>query len=58
MGKFIIDKRKDDQYYWKLNATNGETLCHSEGYTTKQGAENGIESCRENAPDAEVVDKS
>ena len=50
MGTFVLDKQTDGQFYWKLNAANGQTLCMSEGYTTKQNAINGIESCRRNAP--------
>ena len=50
MGTFVLGKQTDGQFYWKLNAANGETLCVSEGYTTKQNAINGIESCRRNAP--------
>ena len=30
----------------------------SEGYASKSGAQNGIESVRKNAPDAAVVDES
>jgi len=50
MSTFVLGKRTDGQFYWKLNAANGETLCVSGGYTTKQNAINGIESCRINAP--------
>lgn len=28
-------------WYWKIIARNGRTLCHSEVYKTKQGAEKG-----------------
>lgn len=29
-------------YFWRIKAINGEILCHSEVYTTKQSAESGI----------------
>ena len=58
MGTFVLGKQTDGQFYWKLNAANGETLCVSEGYTTKQNAINGIESCRRNAPDADIDDQT
>ena len=45
MGTFVLGKQTDGQFYWKLNAANGVTLCESEGYMTKQNAINGIESC-------------
>lgn len=41
---------KDGQFYWRLKAANGEPILQSEGYTTKQGALDGIESVRKNAP--------
>jgi len=33
---------RNGQYYWRVKASNGETLCCSEGYTTKQSAEHGF----------------
>lgn len=40
----------DDQYYFRLRAGNSKIILKgSEGYVTKQGAENGIESVRENS---------
>jgi len=50
MGKFIISKRKNNEYQFVLKAVNGETILVSEGYTDKAGCKNGIESVRENAP--------
>ena len=51
MGKYTLFKGRDGQYYWNLKASNGEILCHSEGYTTKQNAKNGIEACRNYSSD-------
>lgn len=58
MGQFTISQGKDDQFYWNLKADNGEIICQSQGYTTKQNAQKGIESVRANAPTAEIVDNS
>ncbi len=33
-------------YYWRIKANNGEILCHSEVYTTRQAAEAGIEAVK------------
>jgi uncharacterized protein YegP (UPF0339 family) len=55
---FKIKRSKDDQYYWILVAANGETLCQSETYTSKQSALKGIESCKVNAASAEIIDES
>lgn len=49
MSKFTIFLARNGQFYWRLKASNGETLCHSEGYTAKQSAQRGIESCKLNA---------
>ena len=57
MGTFVKGKQTDGQFYWKLNAANGETLCVSEGYTTKQNAINGIESCRRKPPTPTLTTK-
>ena len=45
-------------YHFNLVATNGEVIASSETYTSKSGALNGIESVRQNAPDAAVDDQT
>jgi uncharacterized protein len=51
MTKFQIFKSGvNSQFYFRFNASNGEQLLSSEGYITKQGCENGIESVKTNAP--------
>lgn len=45
------------EWRWRLVATNEEIIATSgEGYTSKQGAERGIESVKRAAPVAEVRD--
>lgn len=48
-SKFQIYKGSDDQFYFRLCAGNGEVILASEGYTSKAGCQNGIESVKENA---------
>jgi uncharacterized protein YegP (UPF0339 family) len=55
---FEILRANNGGYYWHLKANNGETLCHSEVYTTKQAAQTGIEAARRVAPAAAVHDLS
>lgn len=55
-AKFIIKKRSNGEYMFNLKAGNGETIATSEGYTTKQGCKNGIQSVKDNAPDAKIED--
>ncbi len=48
-GKFELFKGGQDQWYFHLKAPNGETILASEGYASKQGAMNGIESVKKHA---------
>ncbi len=43
----------DGQYYFTLKSANHQVVLQSEGYTSKAGAENGIESVKNNAVFAE-----
>jgi uncharacterized protein YegP (UPF0339 family) len=55
-AKFEINKDMAGEFRFKLVAVNGETIAVSEGYTAKEGALNGIESVRLNAPAAVIDD--
>lgn len=45
-------------YFWHLKAANGEILCHSQVYTNKAAAQNGIASVRANASSALIRDNT
>lgn len=47
---------KASDYRFRLKASNGENVLSSEPYTTKAACMNGIESVRENAPDATIAE--
>jgi uncharacterized protein YegP (UPF0339 family) len=53
--RFEIRKNKKDEYvaYFCYNA---ESIFWTEGYSSKAGAKNAIESILKNGPTAEVVD--
>ena len=51
MGKFVISKRKNDEFQFNLKAGNGQIILTSEGYTTRAACDNGIESVRKNSED-------
>ncbi len=53
--KFELYEDKAGEFRFRLKAKNGEIIATSEGYSAKSGALNGIESVKENAPDAEIV---
>ena len=55
---FEIYKANAGGYFWRLKASNGETLCHSEVYTSKQSAQNGITAVKQVAPGAPVYDRT
>lgn len=55
--KFEIYNDKKGEFRFRLKATNGQIIAVSEGYTTLANCENGVESVKKNAPDAEVVEE-
>ncbi|WP_136468834.1 YegP family protein [Flagellimonas onchidii] len=57
-GRFERKTAKDGSPYFTLNAANGQVIGQSEMYTSTAAMENGIESVKKNAPDADVEDNS
>jgi uncharacterized protein YegP (UPF0339 family) len=52
---FEIYKDEVGQYRWRLVHDNGNIIADSgEGYSSKQKARQGLNSVKENAPDADV----
>lgn len=49
MGTFIIKKRVNGDFQFNLKAGNGEVILTSQGYSSKQGCESGIDSVKTNA---------
>ncbi len=47
---------KNDEAFFVLKAGNGEPLGRSETYSSTSAMENGIDSVKKNAPDAETVE--
>lgn len=58
MGKFEILRRVNDDYQFNLKATNGEIILTSQGYASKAGCQNGIESVRVNSQDDSNFDRN
>ena len=54
--KFEIYTDKAGEYRFRLKATNGQVIAASEGYKSKDGCKNGIESVKKNAADADIAD--
>ena len=57
MGKFVISKRKNDEFQFNLVAGNGQIILSSEGYVAKSSCENGIASVRKNSQDDTKFEK-
>lgn len=49
MGKFEINKRTNGDYQFNLKVGNGQVILISQGYSSKTGCENGIDSVRINS---------
>lgn len=54
--KFEIYLDKAEEFRFRLKASNGEIILASEGYASKAGCKNGIESVRKNAPDSPIAE--
>ncbi len=47
---------KNGHFYFNLKSGNGQIIGNSEMYTTESARENGIESVKKNAPDADIAE--
>merc|ERR1719482_2255676 len=56
-GKFELFKGSNDEFYFRLIASNGRTILQSEGYVQEAGARNGIRSVKENGADPNNFEK-
>ena len=58
-AKFEIYKDKSEEFRWRLIHTNGQIIANSgEGYKAKANAVGGINSVKENVPNATVEDQT
>jgi hypothetical protein len=48
-ASFVLKKSADKQFHFVLTAENNEPILTSETYTTKAGAQGGIQSVRDNS---------
>jgi len=49
-------KDKVGKFRFRLKAANGEVIAQSQGYDSKEGCVNGIESVKKNAPIAKIAE--
>ena len=55
--KFELFRDKAGEFRFRLKATNGKVIAVSEGYVTKAACENGIDSVKTNAKEAEIAEE-
>ena len=53
----VLMYQHDGSPFFNLKATNGQVIGKSEMYSSAAACENGIESVKKNAPEAEVVEE-
>ncbi len=56
--KFEVYQDKAGEFRFRLKAVNGQIIAVGEGYKSKAGCLNGIESIKRNAPDAAIEEPS
>ncbi|MFN8394602.1 MAG: YegP family protein [Bacteroidia bacterium] len=54
--RFARKESSNGKFYFSLLASNGQIIGSSEMYESEKSRDNGIESVKKNAPDAEVDD--
>ena len=53
----LYQSTTDKQYRWRMKSANGQIIAGGgEGYTTKAGAQNGIDAVKRDAASAAVKD--
>ncbi|MHA7058880.1 YegP family protein [Aquimarina sp. M1] len=53
-GRYERKTAKDGKFFFNLKATNGQVIGSSQMYSSESGMENGINSVKENAPEADT----
>jgi len=57
MGKFEIKTDKAGKFRFNLKASNGQVILTSQGYSSKSGCENGIDSVKTNCKKDSMFDR-
>ena len=59
MAKFELYKSSNGEFRWRLKSGNGQIIATSgEGYTSKSGAQNGIDAVKRDAVAATTDDQT
>jgi hypothetical protein len=57
-ARYEKKESSNGKYFFSLKSTNGQIVGSSEMYESAAARDNGIESVKKNAPDAETDDQS
>lgn len=58
-AKFELYKSANGEFRWRLKSANGQVIATGgEGYARKDGALNGIEAVKRDAPEATIEDQT
>lgn len=57
-GNYERKISSNGKFFFNLKASNGQVIGTSEMYESEASRENGIQSVKKNAPEAEVVDET
>lgn len=55
-GKFEVYNDKGGGYRFRLKASNGQIIAQGQAYKSRESCLKGIESVKNNAPNAEIVE--
>jgi hypothetical protein len=53
----IFQSDKNEKYYFRLKASNGQVILSSQGYAGKPSCKNGIESVKKNAGNPDCYER-
>lgn len=56
-ARYERKESSNGKFYFNLKATNGQVIGSSQMYQSEDSRDNGIESVKRNAPEAEVVEE-
>jgi uncharacterized protein len=57
-NRYVRDTSSNGKFYFSLKARNGEIIGKSQMYASEATRDNGVESCKTNAPSAAVEDNT
>lgn len=53
----LFRSEKNEKYYFRLKAKNGQNILSSQGYASKAGCKSGIESVKKNASNEDCYER-